>query len=299
MCTIYTYTLQQAAPFQARIHSDWERNNDGATALFFKDGKCVMKFSSLELISFMAVLVSAEGYDRVFVHLRAATQGAKSIANCHGWGDRATGTTYVMHNGILSSRNYAVDSQRIVADIEMVGVDGALTNLEEDFFANVFIIDERSGIYYVSKGIAGSLHMDDSGNFSSYWVKDASVYMDVPKETLSAFDLRTGELIGTQDFTNKRPVTATSMYPYDEWSGDYDWTAHWQDRPLYSYRNPDSGEIVQMTESELQRKISDLIPEIGETKLLTANNEETNSTWEAQILASKSKRRQRRERKAS
>lgn len=215
MCTIYTFTpsLRDEALLAAR--HDRRFNGDGASLIVVDGARVVLSIAGVWDTMVLNILraLPEKRWTRAFLHLRAATGGEVTTANCHGWGDRATGTKYVQHNGWINRRtDTAVDSQSIVEWIELGGTAEALSLLRDEAFANVFLIDEGTGVYYVHRSLTGSLYTDGNGNFGT--TPFGSVQDAVGVCTISEYDLLTTE--NTWNDSWDAPVPAWQGHVIDQ-----------------------------------------------------------------------------------
>lgn len=168
MCSIIT--IKQGSLKLERLEKYLSKesfSNDDGMSLLVQDKKgkmTALRTFNLDLI--MAVLKGME-WSRMWMHMRAATQGEVNIRNTHGW--MTTDGTAIMHNGILWDKDaykFNVDSELIVDWVEQLGIDFALEMLKEESYANVFLI-KNLGDYYVSRTKSGTLFTDGNGNFST------------------------------------------------------------------------------------------------------------------------------------
>lgn len=188
MCTLLTVDRSLwGAATQTRILQDSLSNSDGANALLVKDGQVIASFSALDvtlLTPTIDMLARAGAWDRLFLHQRMATQGSVNVGNIHGWADRVTGSIHIMHNGFLrhdDTRFFAVDSQAILHWIEQDGIEEALTRLQGEYAANVFVIDQDRPSFYVSRSRYNTLYTDGRGNYSTN--SFGSIKQPVPPDT--------------------------------------------------------------------------------------------------------------------
>lgn len=167
MCTLLTVAK---ATFQAnpraiveRIQRDWIDNPDGYSLLILDE---LGQWTQLRgfAIDLAIDALYALDWQRIWLHQRWATQGEVNLDNCHGWSYRGYIT---MHNGALT----AADAQRLPVDSMALGrwlLAGTLARrLESEAFANVFVIDTNAGGYAVHRSLAGSLHTNGRGDYST------------------------------------------------------------------------------------------------------------------------------------
>lgn len=189
MCTIMTITNelydQQAVE---TIINDCIFGNDQGWCLILvdQDGNLKTKLNTMELEPIWALL-DYEEWHRMFLHARYATGGSSvTLANTHGW--ESNGIHY-MHNGTISSRQaekLPVDSMQIGKWLE-IDLCYALDRLNDEYFANVFLIDEEDGQYWVHRSQHNTLFTDGKGNYSTN--EFGEVCLPVGEYTQCAHDL--------------------------------------------------------------------------------------------------------------
>lgn len=168
MCSIITIDNKALNPerLERYLIQETMRNDDGMSIILQDpDGKLTsLKTFDLDTV---LTLLDYSSWTRMWLHMRAATQGEVNLRNVHGW--MTTDGTAVMHNGILSDKDawdFNVDSELIVDWVEKFGVNFALDMLQTESYANVFLI-EQYGDYHVSRTKSGSLFTDGNGNFAT------------------------------------------------------------------------------------------------------------------------------------
>lgn len=194
MCTILTidraFYAAHRDDVRARIQADSETNSDGASLLTigseYKDGVLVRALSIGIVLGVLDAELGPDGSaERAWVHLRFATTGYKGLNGCHGF---AAGDWTVFHNGSLSrpgAHRFDVDSELIASDIAANGIEAAIRGLDFDSFANVFLVNNRTGAFHVVRRTSGQLHTDGNGNFSTHPV--AGIATAVPHATAATF----------------------------------------------------------------------------------------------------------------
>lgn len=168
MCSIITIDNGTLKPGKLEKYLERETmfNDDGMVIQIQDSHGRMSSLKTFEVDSAMAFL-NSNSWVRMWMHMRAATQGAVNLRNIHGW--LTNDSTAVMHNGILSdkdSKAFNVDSELIVHWLETLGLSYTLEMLLGEHFANVFII-KNTGDYVVSRTGGGSLFTDGEGNFST------------------------------------------------------------------------------------------------------------------------------------
>lgn len=167
MCTLLTVSSSQwNKALESHIRSDARSNPDGfACLLTDMDGAhTLVRSMNIEVI--LTVLRNSD-WERMFLHTRYATTGETRLDNTHGW--ESNGAVY-FHNGKLQSRDadgLAVDSQAIGLWLSRHGLPETIERLQQEPFANVFIVDLDTGIYTVFRSATGSLYTDGSGSYST------------------------------------------------------------------------------------------------------------------------------------
>lgn len=187
MCTLMTidkslYTKKVIK----RIEKDMEWNPHGYSLLTITDKGVASIVRTMDPNLIFAVLDRGD-WQRMFLHCRMATQGAKELENTHGWENAGV---FYMHNGCLRdpmSRAFPVDSQLIGYKLETENMPAILKWLNTESFANVFFINVTHAWYQVYRSETGSLHTDGNGNYSSNQVSVMRSRV-IPK-TVKSFDL--------------------------------------------------------------------------------------------------------------
>lgn len=168
MCSIITVNKETLSlrKLEKYLLRESTVNNDGMSLLLQSETGELTALKTFDLNTIM-VLLETTDWQRMWMHMRAATQGEVTLRNTHGW-MTSNGTT-IMHNGILfdkDSYKFNVDSELIVDWVETCGIELTLELLLTENYANVFII-ENLGDYYVSRTKSGSLFTDGKGNFAT------------------------------------------------------------------------------------------------------------------------------------
>lgn len=163
-----------------RIRSDQFHNDDGSALILVDDKHVVlMNLASMDITPILMIL-NSRPWARMFLHQRMATGGSPIVGNCHGWATRDDGAVHVMHNGILhtsDSVGCAVDSQAILTWLEQLKWKDALGKIEDEWYANVFLIINGRG-HTIIRSETGSLVTDGLGNFSTNYV--TGLHHEVP-----------------------------------------------------------------------------------------------------------------------
>lgn len=200
MCTILsfdynTFTSNQDTILK-RIREDFVRNSHGNSLILASaDPKKALVLQTLDLDAVISVL-TAIPFTRFWLHLRHSTTSTQGLAGCHaftpnnGW--------YVMHNGILregQSNKLPVDSMAISELLRYTDVRTVTTHLlQNETYANVFMIQPEKGKWTVCRSKQGTLFWDGVDNFSSnpipnlcetpflenHWI-DLTFTIDLPK----------------------------------------------------------------------------------------------------------------------
>lgn len=239
MCTIMTISrdlyLAHRDALRAQIERDALGNGDGYAllALGTEEGDTTL-LRSLSVTPILAVLddlMTSGRADRAWLHCRAATTGFTGVNGCHGF---ASGDWTVFHNGILQRREagiYDVDSELIAADITLSGVEAAVSNLKRhENFANCFLVDNTTGVYYVVRRRSGTLFTDSHGNYSTHAVGPISISV----------------LPGTTVYHSAEIVQQRRVSPWDS----YDW--------LYSATTP--GALPDNARRDIVAEAIELLP---------------------------------------
>lgn len=183
MCTILTvdrfFYQNNKQEVDERIESDAISNDDGwAVVLLGRNRSETVLTQSLELSAVQSAIETVP-WTRMFVHSRLATTSTSGIFGCHNFttvGDGLkvnveNGYWIVQHNGILKSpmaRHYMVDSMIIPEMIRSSGIEKTIKYLvEEESYANVFLINPLLGQYIVTRSETNSLYTDQKGNYST------------------------------------------------------------------------------------------------------------------------------------
>jgi hypothetical protein len=204
MCTILCVpgTIDRAA-LLARLRADATYNSDGVSILTIDASGSPTRIQSLDLAAAESHLYYGE-WERAWIHMRAATQGAARLSNVHAWSETTPEgeEIVVMHNGILraaESSRFDVDSQLILAWLRREGLDETTEKLQGEPFANVFLVNLTDGYFVLSRSQSGSLYTDGEGAYSTnpvaditqpvahqtvryHWFRDEE-YADVPMES--------------------------------------------------------------------------------------------------------------------
>lgn len=184
MCTLMTLSKEffdaNRSAVNQRIRSDQFHNDDGSALILVDDKHVVlMNLASMDITPILMIL-NSRPWARMFLHQRMATGGSPIVGNCHGWATRDDGAVHVMHNGILhtpDSVGCAVDSQAILTWLEQLKWKDALGKIEDEWYANVFLIINGRG-HTIIRSETGSLVTDGLGNFSTNYV--TGLHHEVP-----------------------------------------------------------------------------------------------------------------------
>jgi hypothetical protein len=201
-----------------RIARDFQQNGDGLSLLLTSQGEPTLQLRCFTPALLLGVLRQA-AWDRMYLHQRFATQGAKALASAHGWATEEG--TFVMHNGCLrhpDALGHEVDSQAILQWLNEGGDRATLEHLRSEPFANVFLIDTLNGDYTVHRSSTGSLVTDDRGNYSTYEIPEAGIINEVDA---GWYRFYREELVEAETY----PAPAASVYegtwrdgPLDPWA---------------------------------------------------------------------------------
>lgn len=188
MCLIYSISKEEYESHtdQWRDHMDAgsRTNKDGFAALFIDEdtgGHSIIRSLNWEDINTM--LAVKDDWTRVFVHQRAITRGGRSLENTHFW---QSGDVFYCHNGVLRGdyqSNFKVDSLAIGAVLEEDGIWGTLGFLQQQMYANVFMIDMKEMTWYMTRSVTNTLFMDETG--SNYSTRKLTGICDIPVPTNS------------------------------------------------------------------------------------------------------------------
>lgn len=191
MCTMFTFSR---AFYKAnknaivdQVINDSFINSEGFSLLTVgedEENTTLIRSMNIDFIlDTLDSLMWGDTADRAWLHLRMATTAFVGVNGCHGF----AGNNYsVFHNGILSrpeSERFNVDSELIANDLEVLGIDRALTNLAYDTYANVFIVNNKTGTYHVVRRSTGSLYTDGAGNYSSNPVAAIALPVEINTQT--------------------------------------------------------------------------------------------------------------------
>jgi hypothetical protein len=178
MCTIMTVSRelwQSDAPrLVQRIIDDASYNFDGWNLLCLdaSNPDNDMQLSTMKVDAIPRIIDhffdESSEHSRVFLHARAATTFCVGIAYNHGFTDHHG--RIIMHNGVISNPNkLAVDSFNLANEYGLSSADALLSDLafRGETFANIFVIDPQQTSYSVVRMIAGQLHTDGRGNYST------------------------------------------------------------------------------------------------------------------------------------
>lgn len=180
MCTLLTVSSDAyTRAVEARIKADARDNPDGFALLLVDSLGAVTITRTLDH-NVVLLLLEHTAWTRMFLHSRWATQGQVTLDNAHGW---AREGVFYMHNGSIQARESAlfpVDSQAI-GEWLCAGVSTALSELQYEPYANVFLVDTNEEYYAVSRSDVGTLFTDGRGNYSTN--KVGAVRRAVPRGT--------------------------------------------------------------------------------------------------------------------
>jgi hypothetical protein len=186
MCTILTFTHAMLDDkMYSRIIDDMQYNSDGFSLLLTDElGQVSTNLRTMSQDAVIGALGSK--FSRAFLHCRMATQGAPKLDNVHGW---STKGVYVHHNGMISdneARKYPVDSMMILTKLAD-GIKATLTWLQTQPYANVILIDSKSGHYIMSRSTVGTLYTDNEGNYSTN--KIGFIQIPVKEQSVKAHEI--------------------------------------------------------------------------------------------------------------
>lgn len=191
MCTILTvsreFYLANRESVIKRVKSDFRGNNHGTSLLMIgadgDDSLLLRTMGVADALTLLDLKFLSGVADRAWIHLRFATTGYQGLNGCHGF---AANDYTVFHNGILSrpeSATFNVDSELIAADVVQGGKDHAIAALQaSEQYANVFLVNNKTGTYTVVRQSTGSLYTDGQGNYSSNPV--GTICQTVPPATV-------------------------------------------------------------------------------------------------------------------
>jgi hypothetical protein len=191
MCTLFTIDrdtfLTDRHLYVARILRDAAGNSDGFNliAIDAENMSLDLNFSCMNIAMVLRMIESffdsSSDIGRIFLHSRMATTDYIGIPFTHGFTDFKG--TLIQHNGVIHNyRNLHVDSHNLT-DLDLQNTAQVYNSLEllNEFFANIFLIRPDAGSYGVIRRMAGSLHTDDMGNYSTNAV--AGIQNPVPINT--------------------------------------------------------------------------------------------------------------------
>jgi predicted glutamine amidotransferase len=164
-------------------------------------------------------MIELMDYNRVFIHTRYATQGKSALQNCHGWN---SGSTYVFHNGSIRSKiadKFEVDSMAIKYWLDTYGLDETLDRLENEPFANVFLVDLDKSFFVVSRSMTGSLFTDGNGNYSTNSFDN--ITMPVSQQYFKSHDFdceNTNQISLEKSYIPSWDTYTSSLDDFDTWT---------------------------------------------------------------------------------
>lgn len=172
MCTLYTVPVSMLNPLIAQLEKDYPSNHDGCSAIGLVDQQSALdiavlwRFQSMGFRNFVKTLRTlAKSVTRVCVHMRAATQGFPSVANCHFF-DTDSGDWAYCHNGIIHDVPHRVDSLAIGPQLDNRD-PGDLTQFPRHWdFANVIAANQHTGDIVVHRSRCGTLYV--SPDFTAF-----------------------------------------------------------------------------------------------------------------------------------
>lgn len=177
MCTLLTVDrdtfLTDRHLFVARMLRDADYNSDGFNliAIDMKNPSLDMNFSCMNIALIVRMIDAffdgCSVVGRIFLHSRAATTDFVGIPFNHGFTDFKG--TLVQHNGIVHNyRDLTVDSHNLI-DLDLSDARELQKSLDllGEYFANIFLVRPDRNSYGVIRQMAGSLHTDGDGNYST------------------------------------------------------------------------------------------------------------------------------------
>jgi hypothetical protein len=203
MCTLYSFDRElwnrHSDDLVDRICTDSVINNDGASMLL-DSGTLIRSVDQGDGVNTILNVIEDLDWDRVWIHLRAATTGYVGLDGCHGFS--SSNGVFVFHNGVLTHKNagkFSVDSELIAAAVRQYGIAKTVRWLQKsEAYANVFLVDTKSDEYHISRSFTGNLHTDGHGNFSTnpipYIIDQA-----VPTYTTETYKVERPSVEGSDD----------------------------------------------------------------------------------------------------
>lgn len=143
-------------------------NSHGSAALFIdEDTGSHSIIRATQWTDIQDVLDFKSDWTTVFIHQRFGTRGGRGLENVHFW---QANDVFYCHNGVLRGTEQealSVDSLVIGQWLEEGGVWYALSQLQQQDYANVFMVDMIDGAYYMSRSVTNSLYTNDLGDYST------------------------------------------------------------------------------------------------------------------------------------
>lgn len=203
MCTIMTVDKDSYTDdVFAQIKADARYNDDGWSLALISNGGVRDVIHTMSLPVIQAALDN-EDWDRMFLHARAATGMSDiNVLNSHGF---RSYPYLIFHNGfIMNSENHLpVDSEQIGIWLDTLGEAGCLQKLYSEGFANVMLLNVKTGDYLIHRSKTGTLFTDGDGNYSTNEVG----YMRIPVKEYTQYKFRMPEWRRTE-----------SRWSYGSWS---------------------------------------------------------------------------------
>ena len=170
--------------WMAALRAGANINSHGSAALFIDEtngNHSIVRAMDWDDIE--DVLETKRDWTRVLIHQRYGTRGARDVFNTHFW---QVGDLFYCHNGVLRgevSQDFEVDSHAIGHMLETGGIWAALQFLQEQDYANVFIVDLNEYCYYVSRSETNTLFTNSGGDYSTASVAGL-VEQEVPRNSI-------------------------------------------------------------------------------------------------------------------
>lgn len=179
-----------------------------------------MVMRTMEIEPIINFLMASGSWERFWLHSRYATTSTVNLSTTHAF---EVDSYFVMHNGVLShskAKGRDVDSRLIPDLIRAGGVDVATKFLlDNEKYANVFIIQPESGEWKVLRLERGTLYTDAYGNYATNTLLD--IYKPVENNSITNHDEQVVQLpTSWQSIVNKYAPPATTPYkPYKAKTG--------------------------------------------------------------------------------
>jgi len=164
MCTMYTVPVSMLNPLIDQLEKDYPSNHDGCSAIGLPDQwvdgdtAILWRFQSMGFGNFVKTLrILSRSVSRVCVHMRAATQGFPSVANCHFF-DTDSGDWTYCHNGMIHDTLHRVDSLAIGPQLDGREYGDLVSFPSHWDFANVIAANQCTGSVVVHRSRCGKLY---------------------------------------------------------------------------------------------------------------------------------------------